>query len=72
MESFEELKWEIERIKERNRGVEKDKAWETSFFRRLLLTIFTYLTVAIYLAAIRVERPWLNAIVPDIAFVCQH
>lgn len=69
MEIIEDLKQEIEKIKERNKSVEADKAWETSFFRRLMLTIFTYLTIAVYLAAIQVEKPWLNAIVPAIAFV---
>lgn len=69
MEIIEDLKQEIEKIKERNKSVEADKAWETSFFRRLMLTIFTYLTIAVYLAAIQVEKPWLSAIVPAIAFV---
>jgi hypothetical protein len=69
MEKIQELEQEIEKIKERNINVETDKAWEISFFRRFLLTVFTYLTIAIYLAAIRVEKPWLNAIVPAVAFV---
>jgi len=33
MEELEELKVEIEKIKERNKRVEADKAWETSFSR---------------------------------------
>jgi len=69
MIEIEGLIKEIEKIKERNKGVEQDKAWETSFFRRFLLTLFTYLTIAIYLAAIQIEKPWLNAIVPAVAFV---
>ena len=60
---------EITDIKERNKRVELDKAWETSYTRRGLLTIFTYLAIGIYLQVINIERPWLNAIVPAVAFM---
>ena len=63
------IKKEIKEIKERNKKVELDKAWETSFMRRGLLIIFTYLAIGIYLRAINIERPWLNAIVPAVAFM---
>lgn len=56
-------------IEERNRRVEEDKAWETSNARRLLLVAFTYLSVGIYLQAVGVSQPWLNAIVPAVAFM---
>lgn len=65
MESLEER---VSRIEERNRSVELDKRWETSWTRRLLIVAFTYIAVGIFLAAIRVENPWLTAIVPAIAF----
>lgn len=64
-----EIEKEIEEIKERNRRVEADKSWEISYFRRILLTIFTYLAIAIYLKIVGISRPWLNAIVPAIAFM---
>jgi len=60
---------EIEKIKERNKRVEMDKSWETSYFRRILLAIFTYLAIAIYLEIINIPKPWLNAIVPAVAFM---
>ncbi len=60
---------EINLIKERNKKVELDKAWETSLSRRGLLTLFTYLAIGFYLQAINVPLPWLNAIVPAIAFM---
>lgn len=69
MNDIEQLKGEIERIKERNRRVEDDKAWETSYARRALLAVFTYLAIAVYLLAIQVPRPWLNAIIPAAAFM---
>jgi hypothetical protein len=66
MKSFEER---VEEIEARNGRVELDKAWEKSWTRRGLLTVFTYLAIALYLSAIRVDRPWLNAIVPAIGFM---
>lgn len=65
MESLEER---VSRIEERNRSVELDKAWETSWTRRLTIIGFTYLAIGIFLRVIDVERPWLSAIVPAIAF----
>ncbi|MDD5192683.1 MAG: hypothetical protein PHH54_03645 [Candidatus Nanoarchaeia archaeon] len=59
----------VKRILDRNRRVEIDKAWETSKTRRILLTIFTYLAIGIYLRVINVPKPWLNAIVPAVAFM---
>lgn len=69
MPTLHELEKEIRQINERNRRVETDKAWETSFARRLLLMTFTYLAVGFYLSAIDVPNPWLNSIVPSVAFM---
>ena len=69
MDDFQNLKKRIETIEERNKKVEVDKAWETSFTRRILLIVFTYLAIGFYLNAINIERPWVNAIVPAIAFL---
>ena len=63
------LQKELAAIKERNRIVEIDKAWETSWTRRILLTIFTYLAIGLYLDAIRIPEPWLNAVVPAVGFM---
>jgi len=60
---------EIESIKERNRRVEIDKAWETSWTRRGLISVFTYVAVGAYFYSIGVARPWVNAIVPTIGFL---
>ena len=69
MVTLEQLEKEIEKIKNRNRRVESDKAWETSYIRKILLGVFTYLAIGFYLEAINISRPWLNAIVPAVAFV---
>lgn len=66
---MENLEARILKIEERNLGVEADKAWETSWTRRILLTIFTYLAIGIYMWAIDISRSWLNALVPAIAFM---
>ena len=64
-----QLEKEIQKLKNRNKRVESDKAWETSYFRRILLIIFTYLAISVYMWAVNIERPWLNAIVPAFAFM---
>ena len=63
------LEQKIQQIEERNKKVEANKAWETSWTRRLLLITFTYLAIGVYLWAIEIPRPWLNAIVPAVAFM---
>lgn len=64
-----EIEKEIEEIKKRNKCVEADKSWETSYTRKILLAIFTYLAIAIYLKIVNISQPWLNAIVPAVAFM---
>ena len=69
MTSISDLEKEILAIKNRNKKVEIDKAWETSWVRKFLLVIFTYLGIGFYLRAINIDKPWLNAIVPSIGFL---
>jgi hypothetical protein len=69
MESLEDLKQEVERIKERNSKVETDKAWETSVFRKVLIAILTYFTIVLFFYFIRPSSPFLNAVVPAIGFL---
>lgn len=69
MATINELKREIEYIKERNRKVESDKAWETSYSRRAILMIFTYAAIGLYLNALGLQKAWLSAIVPSIGFM---
>ena len=60
---------EIKAILERNKRVERDKAWETSFTRRLIIAILTYLVIVLFLYTIKASHVWLTALVPTIAFV---
>lgn len=69
MSDIEDIKKEIKLIRERNKKVELDKDWEVSYSRRFLLMVFTYLAIGFYLDAINIDRPWLNAIVPAVAFM---
>ena len=64
-----DLEQRVQLIEERNRNVEIDKAWEVSWTRRILLVALTYLAIGIYMWAIDLPRPWINAIVPAVAFV---
>lgn len=59
---------EIEKIKERNKKVENDKAWETSWARRIIIAILTYIVIVIFFYFASLQRPFLNSIVPALAF----
>ena len=63
------LEERIAKIEERNKKVETDKSWETSWTRKLLLIVFTYLAIALYLQFIVGINPWINAVVPSIGFL---
>ena len=67
--NMENLEQKIKKIEERNEKVEADKAWEISWTRRILLALFTYLAIGLYLRAIAILRPWINAIVPALGFM---
>ena len=68
MPNVSDLEARVKKIEDRNKRVEKDKEWEISLTRRGLLIAFTYLAIGFYLNAIDVPTPWLNAIVPSLAF----
>ena len=64
-----DLEKEIKKIQERNKKVELDKAWETSWTRRIGLMILTYIVVIIYSYVIReFDNIFLGSLVPVIGF----
>jgi len=69
MATLEELQLEIEEIKTRNQRVETDKAWETSWTRKIIILLLTYIVIVIFFFFARLPKPFVNAIVPAIAFV---
>lgn len=56
-------------IEARNRRVELDKAWETSWTRRLSIGLLTYAVVVAYLFVINNSAPFINAAVPAVGFL---
>ena len=56
-------------IEIRNQRVELDKAWETSWTRRLSIATLTYAVIVIYLSVIHNNAPFINAAVPVVGFL---
>ena len=66
---MKDLEKEIEAIKARNKRVETDKAWETSWTRRVCIMVLTYAVVVLYSFTIsQVQNIWLSSLVPVIGF----
>ena len=66
---LQKIEEEIEKIKERNRRVETNKAWETSITRKISIFILTYIVIVIFFLYANLPSPFINSIVPAIAFV---
>lgn len=60
---------EIEEIKSRNKRVELDKKWETSWTRKICIMVLTYIVVIIYSYIVRnYDNILLSSLVPVIGF----
>lgn len=66
---MQDLEEEINKMKERNKRVEIDKSWETSWSRKIIVSIFTYSAIAIFFLFAGIPNPFVNAIVPALAFI---
>ena len=65
-----DYKKEIEAIKTRNKRVETDKAWETSWTRRICIMVLTYVVVVLYSMTIaQISNVWLSSLVPVMGFM---
>lgn len=62
------LEERLRALETRNQRVEGDKAWETSWIRRLAIMFLTYFVVVAYLHFVIHINPWLNALVPVMGF----
>ena len=69
MTSVKKLQQEIEFIKQRNQRVEADKAWETSWTRKIIVAVLTYFVVVIFFYFAGAAQPFLNAFVPMVGFL---
>ena len=69
MPSLEQLQLDIEAIKKRNERVEADKAWETSWTRKVIILLLTYVVIVTFFYFAQLPQPFANAVVPSVAFV---
>lgn len=59
----------IKEIEERNKRVELNKEWETSWTRKLCIMILTYIVVVLYSFTInKINNIFLSSLVPVIGF----
>ena len=66
---MEKLEKRIKDIEERNKRVELDKSWETSWTRKICIMILTYIVVIIYSYLVRnYDNILLSSLVPVIGF----
>lgn len=66
----EQIEREITYIKQRNKRVELDKKWETSWTRKICICSLTYIIVVIYSYIVRdYNNIFLGSLVPVIGFV---
>ena len=66
---MKELEKRINDIEARNRRVELDKKWETSFTRRISICILTYIVVLLFSYFINTSNNiFLSSLVPVIGF----
>ncbi len=66
---MQDLEKSIASILERNAKVEAEKAWEISMYRRVCITIFTYIVACIFLWLIDTSNFGLHALVPTGGYV---
>jgi polyferredoxin len=67
--SKNDIEERIKTIEERNKRVEADKAWETSWTRRLSIATITYFFALGFLFAINNDAPFFNAVVPTMGYL---
>ncbi len=69
LEEIEQIKKDLLEIKERNKRVELDKAWETSLARKVIVALLTYVVIVLFFYFARLPKPFVNAIVPATGFL---
>ncbi|MBN2086817.1 hypothetical protein JW758_00555 [Candidatus Peregrinibacteria bacterium] len=67
--NLDELNQAITEIQTRNKRVELDKAWETSWTRKCLIAVITYLLIVIFMFIAELEKPFVGAIIPAVAYL---
>lgn len=64
-----DLEKRLTAVEERNARVEAEKAWETSWVRRISVAVLTYIVVVSYLFAINNDKPFVNGLVPVVGYL---
>ncbi len=65
---MQKIEQEILLIKERNKRVELDKSWETSWTRKIIICILTYIVMCLIMFSIGVKEFYINALIPTAGF----
>jgi hypothetical protein len=63
------LEERIHQLELRNKRVEIGKSWEVSWTRRSLISLLTYLIIVLYMWFFELPNPFVNALVPALAFL---
>ena len=69
MNTLKQLDHRIKKIEDQNKQVELNKAWETSWTRKITIAVLTYIVILLFFKIAGVEKPLLNAIVPTLGFL---
>ncbi|MDH4330613.1 MAG: hypothetical protein OEV93_03620 [Candidatus Moranbacteria bacterium] len=69
MENLNDIEQRLNLIEERNKRVEMDKAWETSWERRVAIVILTYFVIVLFFFMAGLSKPFISSIVPAVGFV---
>ncbi len=56
-------------IEARNKRVELDKAWETSWTRKIIVAVLTYFVAVLFFFAAGLPKPFVNSMVPTMGFI---
>ena len=69
MNDIERLSLEVEKLKARNARVEAAKGWETSWTRRILIAVCTYVVIVLFFLVANLPKPFVNPLVPMVGFL---
>ena len=68
-DQIKQIQEELEVIKNRNKKVEQNKAWEISFFRKVSIIVVTYIVASVVMYFIGVQKFLLNALIPTVGYL---
>ena len=60
---------EIIKLKNRNKKVEANKAWEISWTRRIIIAMITYVVIVIFFFYADLPKPFISSIIPTLGFL---